>query len=248
MKNRKKMIFKELMEKKKSYRNLISIPVSLLLHTSIIATLIIYPLLSSTNMPEVKMLSVNLLSMPKLITPGLQRGSKPGPKKKNRDIKKDSPKKINITSMSAPIDIPDEIPEPEFSITKEGNGDGVDGAIDDGFLDLWGDGSGTGDGDGFSGTMTMPVSIIKIPKLIKKVKPVYPSLALKARRQADVIVEAETDVYGKVNRVRIIKGDPFLNEAAVKAIKQWIYEPYIINGMPQAVKFTVKITFRLNRK
>jgi len=47
--------------------------------------------------------------------------------------------------------------------------------------------------------------------------------------------------------VRIISGDPFLNDAAVKAIRQWIYEPYIINGIPQAVKFTVKINFRLNR-
>ena len=77
MKEQKKMIFKELMEKKRNFRSLISFPVSLFLHTSIIVTLIIYPLLSSANMPEVKNLAVSLLSMPKLVTPGLQHGNKP---------------------------------------------------------------------------------------------------------------------------------------------------------------------------
>ena len=89
--------------------------------------------------------------------------------------------------------------------------------------------------------------MVRSPRLIKKIAPVYPQLALKARREANIILEAVTDIYGKVKKVRIVSGDFLLNEAAVNAIKQWIYEPYIINGIPQPVKFTVTISFRLKR-
>lgn len=246
MKTQRNEFFKELTEKRKNFRSLITIPASLIIHSSVIAALIIYPLITASDMPEIKNLSVHLLSMPKLTTPGIKHGRKPG-RKPDKGIKTNKPEKKLTSHMIAPIEIPDEIPEPEFSLNKQGSGDDVEGAIDDNFLDLWDDGTGDGNGDGYRGTMRMPVSIFKNPKLIKKIKPVYPALALKVRREADVIIEAETDIYGRVNRVRIITGDPFLNEAAINAIRQWVYEPYIINGMPQAVKFTVKIRFRLNR-
>lgn len=247
MTNEKKVFFKGLTEKKKNRKGWITLPLSLLFHCSMIGTLIIYPLITAQDMPEVKNLAVHLMSMPKPAAPGVRAAGKPGPKKKP-DGPKDKPPKNLQSEMIAPIDIPEDIPDIDLDLGDDsGNDMDVDGGIDGDFLDNWGDGSGTGDGFGYKGTMTMPVAVIRSPKLIKRVKPVYPPLALKARRQANVILEAETDIYGKVKRVRIISGDPFLNDAAIKAIRQWVYEPYIINGIPQAVKFTVKINFRLNR-
>jgi TonB family protein len=61
-----------------------------------------------------------------------------------------------------------------------------------------------------------------------------------------VIIEATTDTFGRVSEARVIKGHPLLNQAAVEAIRRWIYEPFLINGVPKPVRFTVTITFRLD--
>jgi TonB family protein len=62
-----------------------------------------------------------------------------------------------------------------------------------------------------------------------------------------VKIEASTDIYGRVVNVNVLKGHPLLRKAAAHAVKQWVYEPYIINGMPKPVKFTVNIHFRLQK-
>ena len=91
------------------------------------------------------------------------------------------------------------------------------------------------------------VSTVQRPKLMRKVEPEYPSVALKARIRGRVIVEAVTDIYGRVRDARIISGHPLLNANALAAVKQWIYEPYVVNGVPKPVKFTVIITFNLSQ-
>ena len=90
------------------------------------------------------------------------------------------------------------------------------------------------------------VSGKKVPKQIKQVKPEYPLEAYSARMQAVVIVEAMTDIYGRVNRARIISGHPLFNEAALAAVRQWLYEPYIVDGIPRPIYFTVSITFGIS--
>ena len=52
------------------------------------------------------------------------------------------------------------------------------------------------------------------PKQIKQVKPVYPQVALTARIQGVVIIEAMTDIYGRVRQARVIPGHPLLNDSA----------------------------------
>ena len=83
------------------------------------------------------------------------------------------------------------------------------------------------------------------PKLIKKVDPEYPYIASAARIQGQVIIEALTDIDGKVKETRIISGHPMLRESAISAVKHWIYEPYYMNGIPKPVIFTVTVTFSL---
>jgi len=84
------------------------------------------------------------------------------------------------------------------------------------------------------------------PKKIKEVKPVYPAAALKKKIQGRVIMEAMTDTNGKVISVQAVSSpDPLLTEAAVAAVRQWVYEPYIVNGQAKAVAFTVTVTFTL---
>jgi len=92
------------------------------------------------------------------------------------------------------------------------------------------------------------VGEIKPPKLIKKVEPVYPEIARQAQVEGVVILEATTDIYGRVKAVRVLRSIPLLDQAAVDAVRQWVYEPMIIDGEPRGVIFTVTVSFKLDEK
>lgn len=84
------------------------------------------------------------------------------------------------------------------------------------------------------------------PKVLKKVAPVYPEEARKQGLDGEVIVEATIDEVGKVKEVKVLRGVDGLNQAALDAVKQWTYEPVVVDGKPKAVKFTVTIRFKLD--
>jgi protein TonB len=86
---------------------------------------------------------------------------------------------------------------------------------------------------------------IRQPRKIKDVPPVYPALARTARVQGVVIVEATIDPAGNVSNVRILRSIPLLDQAAVDAVKQWQYEPTIVDGAPVPVMMTVTVNFTL---
>ncbi len=86
---------------------------------------------------------------------------------------------------------------------------------------------------------------IKPPKLIKKVDPVYPEEAMKERIEGIVILEVTTDHSGRVADIKVLKSVPQLDQAAIEAVRQWVYEPVIIDGKPRPVVFTVTVSFRL---
>jgi len=83
------------------------------------------------------------------------------------------------------------------------------------------------------------------PKLIKKTDPVYPEAARKARIEGIVILEVQTDQDGRVQKTKVLRSIPELDQAAVDAVKQWVYEPVIINGKPKPSVFTVTVRFAL---
>lgn len=89
---------------------------------------------------------------------------------------------------------------------------------------------------------------VKPPKLVKEVKPIYPEEAKKAGLEGVVIIEATTDANGRVAAAKVLRGVPGLDQAAVDAVKQWVYEPMIIDGVPKPVVFTVSLRFRLDEQ
>lgn len=94
-----------------------------------------------------------------------------------------------------------------------------------------------------------PVHVDKKPKLIKMVEPEYPEEAEKEGIEGEVVIEAVTDKEGNVARVKVKKGEhKILNEAAIKAVKQWKYKLPIIKGKPVAVEFIVKFRFKQKDK
>ncbi len=101
-------------------------------------------------------------------------------------------------------------------------------------------------GQAGTGSAVRASDTLKPPKLIKVVEPVYPEIAKKSHVEGVVILEATTDTSGRVLDVRILRSIPLLDQAAIDAVKQWVYEPMKINGKPVSVVFTVTVRFALD--
>jgi TonB family protein len=84
--------------------------------------------------------------------------------------------------------------------------------------------------------------------LVNKVQPRYPEKAREAGVQGQVALQAEIDDNGRVQDVKLISGDPILADAAMAAVKQWQYKPYLYNDEPVAVETQVFVNFKLNRR
>lgn len=82
-------------------------------------------------------------------------------------------------------------------------------------------------------------------ELINEVQPEYPALARTARQQGVVILEATIGTDGTIQGLRVITGPPLLRQAAVDAVSQWVYRPYMLNGQAVPVTTTVTVNFTL---
>ncbi|MGZ4733253.1 MAG: energy transducer TonB [Terriglobales bacterium] len=82
--------------------------------------------------------------------------------------------------------------------------------------------------------------------LIHKQEPVYPTLARAARVQGDVVLSAVIDVNGQIQNLQLMSGHPMLVPAAIAAVKQWRYKPYLLNGQPVEVETTITVIFTLS--
>jgi protein TonB len=80
---------------------------------------------------------------------------------------------------------------------------------------------------------------------VRDVKPTYPAIAKTARVQGNVVLQAEISKDGAIEKLQVVSGPPLLIQAAVDAVKQWRYRPYILNGEPVAVETTVTVQFTL---
>ena len=82
--------------------------------------------------------------------------------------------------------------------------------------------------------------------LIRRVNPNYPPLARQARIQGSVLLQAEISKTGDIQNLHLISGHPMLAPAAIEAVKQWKYKPYILNGEPVEVETQITVNFTLS--
>ncbi len=82
--------------------------------------------------------------------------------------------------------------------------------------------------------------------LIYKVQPVYPPLARAARIQGAVVIRAIISRNGTIENLQTLSGHPMLVGAALDAVRQWRYRPYILNGDPVEVETQVTVNFSLS--
>jgi protein TonB len=82
--------------------------------------------------------------------------------------------------------------------------------------------------------------------LLRKVNPTYPPLARQARIQGVVVLQAQISKDGNIENLQLISGHPMLAPAAIEAVKQWKYKPYLLNGEPVEVETQVQVNFTLS--
>lgn len=123
-------------------------------------------------------------------------------------------------------------------------------------------GPGGGDRNGVSGlfnegTQPLPsappkpasahlrLSHIDEGNLIRKVQPTYPALARSVRIQGVVLLQAIISKEGTIANLRVLSGHPMLTAAAIDAVRQWRYRPYVLNGTPVEVETQITVNFSL---
>lgn len=83
-------------------------------------------------------------------------------------------------------------------------------------------------------------------EVLNKVEPVYPAKAKSERVQGAVVLAVRIGRDGSVQDLQPVSGPRELGEAAIDAVKQWTYRPYLLNGRPVEVNTTVTVTFQLS--
>jgi TonB family protein len=142
-----------------------------------------------------------------------------------------------LNSPPAPAAVPREVgtpAEPQSSRVPEANGlSGRPGQV------------APGAATDAPGTPIRVGSGIRPPRKTRHVSPAYPTIAQSARIEGIVIAEAVIGPDGRVQDVRILRSIPLLDQAALDAVRQWEFEPTLLNGAAVPVIMTVTVQFTL---
>jgi periplasmic protein TonB len=162
---------------------------------------------------------------------------------------------LNLSGLVAPRSIPDQVAHIEETTPPSPIGRnelGVLGSTGDPRLGTVLGSTGTG-GNVLPPPAPKPVSR-PVPRtsnlmeayLVHRVQPAYPSLARAARIQGAVQLRALISKQGTIENLQVTSGHPMLVAAAVEAVRQWRYRPYVLNGDPVEVETQITVNFILS--
>ncbi|HEV8131129.1 MAG TPA: energy transducer TonB [Acidobacteriota bacterium] len=232
--------------------------ISLLLHATVVMTVILVPLLYIHPLPEIPPLLVPI-SVREVPLPTPSRAGSGNP-----SAGQVKPKVVKVPPLTVPPYIPSnvepapaDIPDLSQLVLNENPGiTRIPGAFSPGGANKFGDAIPWGTPPTAHAVPPRPPlpqrhapirisSGVIAAKLIYRVDPAYPPLAKQARVQGIVVLQVTVDERGSVEEVLSITGHPLLNQAAINAVKQWRYTPTYLNGAPVPVKATVTVNFVL---
>jgi protein TonB len=222
-------------------RRRLTLPLSASIHTLLIAAIVVVPLLSRETLPDptasVRVFFAEPAAMPPPPPPALVRAAGPlRPAALHASIQR--------ASFVAPIETPVEVP------IDDGPARGVEGGVEGGV-------PGGVVGGVVSGLPDLPPAPevaprivrvggdVKRPAKLKHVDPDYPLAALAARVEGTVILECVIDPLGRVVDLKVLRSIPMLDEAAIAAVRQWVYAPTVVNGIPSSAVMSVTVRFAL---
>jgi len=225
----------------------LAVPVSMVLHGAAVAAFAVLPLLLADALPEpdgdIRAFFVEPIAAPPPPPPP------PPPAARAPVAARVTPKAAAAGPVGfvAPIEVPTEI-KPEEGLDLGGIEGGVPGGVEGGVPGGVVGGVVGGLPDAAPPPPVKPVRVggdVHEPRKVRDVAPVYPLLATKAHVEGIVIIEATIDPRGRIVNATVLKGVPVLDEAALEAVRQWVYTPTLLNGIPTPVIMTVTVRFRL---
>ena len=222
---------------------------SLAAHVIVVAAIIVLPLVLGEDSLPAASAAVHAffvsppeaaLPAPPPPPPAGARALKPAPS---------APRPVMEAEFVAPIEVPEGLqPEEGIDLGDEGGmPGGVEGGVPGGVL-----GGVVGGLPSAPPPATIaPVRVgglVRVPKLLNRVTPAYPEIAVAARTAAMLILEATVGADGRVQSVKVLRGQPLFDQSAVDAVKQWRYRPLLLNGVPVPFIVTVTLSFNLVNK
>ena len=91
------------------------------------------------------------------------------------------------------------------------------------------------------------ISVVMEGNLVHRTEPIYPAIAKQAGIEGTVVVKAIISRTGTIEQEQIVSGHPLLARAALNAVRQWKYRPYLLDGEAVEVETQVTVRFVLNR-
>jgi protein TonB len=221
-----------------------TVPLSIAVHVVLFAGIIIIPLMATDVLPTPPTMMAFVAVAPPPPPPPPPPPAPAAPAAKPMPVENVNP---NAAPIEAPKEIKPEAPVPVAGV--EGVVGGVEGGVPGGVV------------GGVVGGLPSappppppppppqaPVRVggkIRPPEIVKRVNPIYPPIAQSARVQGVVIIEAIIGPNGRVTEARVLRGQPLLDQAALDAVKQWVYTPTLLNNVPVPVIMTVTVNFTL---
>jgi periplasmic protein TonB len=210
------------------------------LEAALVATLALIPYLHPDMLPR-RYLDLRLVAPPPPVVPAVveQRTTSAAV----------TPAQMLVTTVTAPRQIPTQI----AMIADQPPAVGIRGNVN----------IGQGNGPSnipWAGSTTPPPVVQRVHpagpvrisagvakgQLIVPIQPEYPAIAVATRTQGTVVVAATISAEGRIENLRVVSGPPLLVNAAVVAIRQARYRPFLLNGEPVEVETTIHVEFTLD--
>ncbi|HXK09693.1 MAG TPA: energy transducer TonB [Vicinamibacteria bacterium] len=225
----------------------VAVPTSIVLHAALAGAIVVVPLLVADVLPEpaggVRAFFAEPMAAPPPPPP-------PPPAPRSAAAVRVAKPRPSPAGLVAPIAVPSEV-KPEEGLDLGGIEGGVAGGVEGGVPGgvVGGVVGGLPDAPAPSAVKAVRVGgDVKEPRKVVSAEPVYPEIAMKAGVQGIVIIEATIDARGRVVDATVLRGVPMLDEAALEAVRKWVYAPTLLDGVPTPVIMTVTVSFRLKRR
>jgi protein TonB len=222
-----------------------AMPLSVAAHGTLIAALAAVSLLRSVALPEPRTALPDLrlpVILPPSPSPPPVVAMRPRPARAAVTVVRETPwqEPASTAEAEAPVDFA----EPGTALGPDAPAQGCSGCLVGDVAQ-----SGVAGGDPtLTGPPAGPLRVgsgVEAPRKLRHVAPVYPDTARQARVQGTVTLECTIDPQGRVAQMRVVSAPPLLETAALDAVRQWVYTPTRLNGVPVAVLMTVTVHFGL---
>jgi periplasmic protein TonB len=227
-------------------RNPLKMVASVVIHTAVIALLLIVPVYYATNT-----ISLKTLTPTYVFTPPPPAPPPPPAAAKAPQAPQVTPKIVQPTFV-APKVVPKQVPSEQAAVAAPqmddsailgGVAGGVPGGVVGGLL------GGTGTAPGPPAPPKQDIvrvgGNVKAPALLQKIQPEYPPVAKSAHVEGTVVIDAVIDKNGNVMSEHAVSGPGLLIPAALNAVHQWKYSPTYLNGQPVDLAMQVTVDFKL---